>query len=516
MRGQKLSKIHFLILLSLLGFISPLQSQEYKFRTLGVEDGLSQITVSDICQDEKSRIWIATLDGLNCFDGNHIKVFNHFHNDSISYGNLYVTQMVEDGQGSLFLLTSTGLFQFDLETEKYYILPVPSPSTLAKGKLGVWIAEGGKLFLYDKNTRSVKPMYAEVHLPDTGPTMVEGSEGNLWVALKDGGVMRVDTCGSMSLYLPGIKVMKLIKSNDQNIWVGSQDHGVFCFSPQGAVIHHYDYNDKSVYTVRDDMARALCQDLEGNIWVGYRSGLSKIEVATGKIFHYQADPNRVGAMSNRSVTSLYTDKQGTVWVGTYWGGVNFFSPEYQHFVHYHASDTGLSFPVVGAMAEDKSGNIWICTEGGGLDLYQPEQGTFKHFNAHTGYHFSTDYLKDVVFDEANNCLWIAADFTNKVNCFHLDNYRNDIYDLEPLGEESVGEALFALADTPRKLYVGTTSAVVSLDKQTLKTEVLFHQKELFTHNYNTLLLDSKNRLWFASDDGCVAYVIDEGRLKRIG
>lgn len=118
MREQRLSKIHFFILLSLFGFVFPLRSQEYKFRTLGVEDGLSQITVSDICQDEKSRIWIATLDGLNCFDGNHIKVFNHFHNDSISYGNLYVTQMVEDGQGSLFLLASTGLFQFDLETEK--------------------------------------------------------------------------------------------------------------------------------------------------------------------------------------------------------------------------------------------------------------------------------------------------------------------------------------------------------------------------------------------------------------
>ena len=95
---QRLSKIHFFILLSLFGFVFPLRSQEYKFRTLGVEDGLSQITVSDICQDEKSRIWIATLDGLNCFDGNHIKVFNHFHNDSISYGNLYVTQMVEDGK----------------------------------------------------------------------------------------------------------------------------------------------------------------------------------------------------------------------------------------------------------------------------------------------------------------------------------------------------------------------------------------------------------------------------------
>lgn len=513
MRKHRLLIFRLFILLFLSWFVFPLKSQEYKFKALGVEDGLSQITVSDICQDEKSRIWIATLDGLNCYDGNHIKVFNHFHNDSISYGNLYVTQMIEDGQGSLFLLTSTGLFQFDLETEKYYLLPVSSPSTITKGKQGVWIAEKGKLFLYDKDTRHLKQMYKDLKLPDTGPTMVEGVEGTLWIALKDGGVMRVDTCGGTSLDIPGIKVMKLIKGNDRNIWIGSQEHGVFCFSPQGEMIHHYEYNDKSIYAVRDDMARALCQDLEGNIWIGYRSGLSKIEVATGKIFHYQADPNRVGAMSNRSVTSLYTDKQGTVWVGTYWGGVNFFSPEYQHFVHFHASGKGLSFPVVGAMAEDKAGNIWICTEGGGLDLYQPEQETFKHFNAHTGYHFSTDYLKDIVFDEANNCLWIAADFTNKINCFHLDTYRNDIYALELPGEDKVGEALFALADTPRKLYIGTTSAVVSLDKQTLKPEILIHQKELFTHNYNTLLLDSKNRLWFASDEGCVAYIIDEKRFE---
>ena len=346
--------ILFFVLIFLFCFSFPLKSQEYKFKTLGVENGLSQITVSDICQDEKSRIWIATLDGLNCYDGNHIKVFNHFHNDSISYGNLYVTQMIEDGQGSLFLLTSTGLFQFDLETEKYYLLPVSSPSIIAKGKSGVWIVEKGKLFLYDKVSHCLMQMYKDLELPDTGTTMVEGVEGTLWIALKDGGIICVDIYGGASLHLPEIKVMKLIRGNDRNIWVGSQEHGVFCFSPEGNMIHRYEYDNKSIYKVRNDMARALCQDLEGNIWIGYRSGLSKIEVTTGKIFHYQADPNRVGAMSNRSVTSLYTDKQGTVWVGTYWGGVNFFSPEYQHFVHYHASDTGLSFPVVGAMAEDKA------------------------------------------------------------------------------------------------------------------------------------------------------------------
>lgn len=512
MRQQKRSAFHLLILLSLFVIVFPLKAQEYKFKALGVEDGLSQITVSDICQDEKARIWIATLDGLNCFDGNRIKVFNHFYNDSISYGNLYVTQMVEDGQGSLFLLTSTGLFQFDLETEKYYLLPVVSPSTIAKGQHGVWVAEGNKLFLYTKDTRSMKPMLTDLELPESGLSMVEDAEGALWIALKEGGLLHIDATGVMTRSLPQVKVMKIIRGKDENIWIGTQEHGVFCFSSQGEIVNHYEYDEGSTYKVRNDMARALCQDLEGNIWVGYRSGLSKIEIATGKIFHYQADPNRVGAMTNRSVTSLFTDKQGTVWVGTYWGGVNFFSPEYQHFEHYHASGSGLSFPVVGAMAEDKTGNIWICTEGGGLDLYQSEQDKFRHFNVHTGYHFSTDFLKDIVYDETNNCLWLAADFTNKINCFHLGSYRNDIYSIAS-EEAEIGEALFALADTPQKLYIGATSAIVSLDKKTLKSEVLYRQKELFTHNYNTLLLDSKNRLWFASDEGCVAYLIDENRFE---
>lgn len=513
MHKQRLLILRSFILISFFGIVFPLCSQEYKFKALGVEDGLSQITVSDICQDEKSRIWIATLDGLNCYDGNRIKVFNHFHTDSISYGNLYVTQMVEDGEGSLFLLTSTGLFQFDFETEKYHLLPVRSPSTLAKGKQGVWLADGGKLFIYRKTTGEVKQMFADLELPASGPSMVEDASGTLWVALKDGGIIRVEASGKKSLNLPGVKVMKLIEGNDRNIWVGSQDHGVFCLSPQGSVMHHYRPDEKSAYQVRNDMARAICQDLEGNIWVGYRSGLSKIEVATGKIYHYEADPTRVSALSNRSVTSLYTDNQGTVWVGTYWGGINFFSPEYQHFVHYRASENGLSFPVVGAMVGDKKGNVWICTEGGGLNLYQPGKDRFRHFNAHTGYRFSSNFLKDIVFDEANNCLWIAADYSNKINCFHLDTYRNDLYTIAPDKDKEIGEALFALVDTPHTLYIGATSGIVSLDKRTLTSELLFHQKELFTHNYNTLLLDSKDRLWFASDEGCVAYSIDEKRFE---
>lgn len=173
---------------------------------------------------------------MNCYDGNRIRVFNHFHNDSISYGNLYVTQMIADGEGTLFLLTSTGLFQFELETEKYYLLPVSSPSAIAKGKRGVWITDNGKLYLYDKSTRNLKLMFADVNIK--GANMLEDTSGILWIALKDRGVIRIEPSGMNTLILPDVKVRKLIEGNNHYIWAASQKHGVFCISSQGIVIHN--------------------------------------------------------------------------------------------------------------------------------------------------------------------------------------------------------------------------------------------------------------------------------------
>ncbi|WP_294617795.1 hybrid sensor histidine kinase/response regulator transcription factor [uncultured Bacteroides sp.] len=465
-----------------------------------MNDGLSQVTISTICQDEKSRMWIATLDGLNCYDGNRIKVFNHFHNDSISFGNLYVTQMVES-ESFLYLLTSTGVFAFNLSTEQYHLLPITSPTALAKGKHGIWIAEGDHIYQYQQKTNQLKRVHSNLELPLTNFDMLEDSNGNLYLAREGGGVICIDNQGTVLQVLQDVMVMKFLLGYDQNIWIGTQEDGIFCLSPQGQVIHQYH--------PRNDMARALCQDFEGNIWVGYRSGLAKIEVSTGNMLLFQEEADHIGTMIKSSVTSLYTDSQGIVWVGTYWGGVSYFLPEHQHFDFYRAARNELSFSVVGNMTEDSQGNIWICTEGGGLNLYHPDRKKIKHFNFQTGTRFSSDYLKDIVYDKYRDCLWIAADFSNKINRFYPASQDLSVI---PLPIEA-GVATFSLADTSEKLYIGTTDAVVCLDKATLKSDILFKEKNLFTHNYNMLLFDSKGRLWFATDNGCASYSIVSKKIK---
>lgn len=51
------------------------QSIVPRFETIDVEDGLSQNSVYRIYQDKRGFMWFGTADGLNRYDGNHIKVF---------------------------------------------------------------------------------------------------------------------------------------------------------------------------------------------------------------------------------------------------------------------------------------------------------------------------------------------------------------------------------------------------------------------------------------------------------
>lgn len=63
------------ILLYVLLFVSITLRGNVYFKHLGKTDGLSQISVISICQDELGRMWFGTLEGLSCYDGNSMTVY---------------------------------------------------------------------------------------------------------------------------------------------------------------------------------------------------------------------------------------------------------------------------------------------------------------------------------------------------------------------------------------------------------------------------------------------------------
>ena len=57
---------------------------EIRFERISSDDGLSQVAVRSILQDQYGFLWIATLDGLNRYDGKRFTVYYNKENDKNS------------------------------------------------------------------------------------------------------------------------------------------------------------------------------------------------------------------------------------------------------------------------------------------------------------------------------------------------------------------------------------------------------------------------------------------------
>ena len=86
MKKTLLSIVMLRILLLLL-FLAPglLFAQDNHFQTFGVENGISQPTVTSIYQDEFGIIWIGTKDGLNRYNGTDFYIFRPIENDTYGW-----------------------------------------------------------------------------------------------------------------------------------------------------------------------------------------------------------------------------------------------------------------------------------------------------------------------------------------------------------------------------------------------------------------------------------------------
>lgn len=52
-----------------------IQAQDLYFKHLGIPDGLSQVCIHTIFQDEFGAVWIGTSEGLNRYNGNNVLAF---------------------------------------------------------------------------------------------------------------------------------------------------------------------------------------------------------------------------------------------------------------------------------------------------------------------------------------------------------------------------------------------------------------------------------------------------------
>ncbi len=139
-----------------------------------------------------------------------------------------------------------------------------------------------------------------------------------------------------------------------------------------------------------DKANAITQDKKGFIWIGTWNGLSKYDGYTCTNFLPQYHDST--SISNREITSLFTDANGDIWAGTS-NGLNYISAETNQIKTFPFNNRILS------IHEDDSKNIWVGT-GKGLFRLDRETGNASPF-------LTGETINDIHEDKYHN-LWIAT------------------------------------------------------------------------------------------------------------
>lgn len=147
------------ITIILLFIFAVANGKEYRFEHLGVEHGLSDLTVRSIYQDEINRIWIATYDGLNCYDGNKVRDFRQQIGEVHDVNIHSITRICGNQKGVMYLYSAAGIVEFNLKTERMRIIYEKPVTAFFYHEGFLWFAAENVIKKYDTTADKITSNY---------------------------------------------------------------------------------------------------------------------------------------------------------------------------------------------------------------------------------------------------------------------------------------------------------------------------------------------------------------------
>ena len=193
--------------------------------------------------------------------------------------------------------------------------------------------------------------------------VLRDSRGNTWYCTAFG-VAR-ETNGrihKLGTYAPtGHPATRAYEDAQANIWIGKEE-GLFRATSTGLEL------------VAEMKVRSLYSDRDGNLWVGTNGdGMYRFKDRAIRTFTFE------DGLPNNPLMTVIVTHDGAVWTGANCGGLTRFDGT--HFQTYNEKH-GLLNTCVWTLAEDLNRDLWIGTWGGGAFRYH--NGTFTQYSKNQG------------------------------------------------------------------------------------------------------------------------------------
>ncbi len=542
-------------LATLLFLLSFLPLYGYHFRHLTINDGLSNNAVYSIFQDSKGFMWFGTIDGIHCYDGKHLRVVRP-ENPEVYIGNL-IYSIAEDDRQRLWIGTDNGLALYSLKEEKY--IPFNHPAGKLKtfesrilhlfldSRKCMWIATSSEgLYCLDMQTERMKHFSTPELNSNSVRNIMEDKKGRIWITLVDRGVVcyEVEANRFTNYSDPGVNSGLLtFEDSNTNIWVGTSGNGLFQIDPESHKI-----TQKIAPLSKHSMLqiRSILEPKIGELLLASDEGLITYNIKTNSYGVIKANPTQFGQLNDNYLHALFIDQENGIWVGSYFGGVNYISPTSNNFSSFSCYNSPFKGKVISAFAKDEKENLWIGTDDSGFFYWNRTSNTFKEFYPSQGGKNSPTYQNVHALLPDGDKLYIGMYMggldildikTNQIKNHNVNKserslYSSGVYALykDPYGKIWVGTSAGLNSYNPKTddfdrisevskvdvtsiqedqrgfLWVTTLgSGIFRLNRKTNKWENFKFEKDkknsIAVNKVTTLSLDQHNNLWFGTDGG---------------
>ncbi|MEM9051158.1 MAG: adenylate/guanylate cyclase domain-containing protein [Bacteroidota bacterium] len=467
-----------LVLYSLLS-VHMVIAQQYHFRNLGIEQGLTSPITEAVVEDNYGFVWITTESGVSRFDGSAFKDYYSIVGDSTSLMNKSGENMFLDKNDQLWIsMVQGGISRYLPRTDSFknYAFTNSPKDEVEIGSVHYHYHNAqGELIIRTLENHSFKYSTKNDQFEFYHPWSEEIFGGECYPVFSDS------------------KGRILFRSTNDS------EHELVAVNAESGDIEFTTKIPSYINTVYEDEL--------GTYWIGtWGRGIFRYHPELDSVSHFLPTEEE-GSLPGFVVEDFEIDHQGNLWIATLNGLAVVDSSQLQSlttemkFIKPINSETGEPLKAMFKDIEcDNSGRLWFATEGDGVYVHSPHSIEYSFVRVNDK-ESENDYIleSNYFFEDENAVQWYA--FQDKLLKYNSQTGNQTIIPLQKIRTDDGGVkpviSINQAADGRLTVsYLGGTS--VYIDPETFEQEY-FERNGGAPGGVNHTLFDSSGTLWVSTE-----------------
>lgn len=534
------------ILLTIFSLLSMILygNEEILIEHIDIKDGLSHNTVRHIIEDQQGLIWIASINGLNRFDGySFSSFFPEFTTLSLSESNIRMMQ--EDSHTYLWIQTSSRYFNcYNLSNESFVDYTGDGEARqyrgimeASNGDIWLWGTEQGLCHVSHHDSGLTGTLYDRSNIgTDVISFILEDDEGIIWAGT-DKGLFRYSEgmfhrlsekisryqfhsafktdeylcflTGNAEILIydllnrhflpvinyasqfPGFRIHETEKIDEERIIITGNNSTLIFDLPSLQVFNSNTLTEGEIISEGN-----IIRDNNNKPWIYNKSGYVWHYDRERNLFNkYLLIPDPVLSFIDHERYCIFTDSRKITWISTYGNGL-FAINKNGEINHYTLSNSDLRTNYLLYVTEDHTGNIWVGTENAGiakLSFAQQESAKLIPENLRT--HSQEQSIRSLYEDREGN-IWAG---TKNGDIFLFDDNwnRKDLFTGKQKGIYTIQ------ADLKGNIWMGTKGdglRIIPVNDLSGKSfsYLLSDDMNAGENSIYSILCDTKGRMWIGT------------------